>query len=111
MASTNFDTQAAVPALRNSGLDEGPAIAIVNTVRDAQSASLDEVATKVDLEASVTVVRADLEASVTVVRADLEASVAGLRADFYRALWIQGAGLVAIQIAIAGFIVSFVKLL
>ena len=89
MASTSFDTQAAVSALRDSGLDEGPAIAIVNTVRDAQSASLAEVAT----------------------RADLEASVARLRADLYRALWIQGAGLVAIQIAIAGFIITSVRLL
>ena len=122
MASTNFDTQAAVSALRDSGLDEGPAIVIVNTVGDAQSASLDEVATRVDLEASVAVVRtdleasvavvrADLEASVAVVRADLEASVAGLKADFFRALWIQGAGLAAIQVAIAGFIVTLVKLL
>ena len=100
MASTSFDTQAAVSALRDSGLDEGPAIAIVNTVRDAQFSSLDEVATRVDLEASV-----------AVVRSDLEASVAGLKSDFYRALWIQGAGLVAIQIAIAGFIVTLVKLL
>ena len=89
MASATFDTQAAVAALRDSGLDEGPAIAIVNTVRDAQSASLGEMATKVDLEASI----------------------AGLRADLYRALWIQGAGLVAIQIALAGFIVTVVKLL
>ena len=39
MASTTFDTQAAVSALRDSGLDEGPAIAIVNTIRDAQSSS------------------------------------------------------------------------
>ena len=95
-----FPGEAAVSALRDSGLDEGPAIAIVNTVRDAQSSSLDEVATRVDLEASV-----------AVVRSDLEASVAGLKSDFYRALWIQGAGLVAIQIAIAGFIVTLVKLL
>ena len=80
MASTTFDTQAAVLALRDSGLDEGPAIAIVNTLRDALGTSLDEVSTKADL--------------------------AVLRADLYRALWIQGAGLVAIQIALAGFIVK-----
>lgn len=98
MASASFDTQAAVTVLRDSGIDEAPAIAIVNTVRDAQSASLAEVATKVDLEASV-----------AVVRADLEATVAGLKADFYRALWIQGAGLVVIQIAIAGFIITAVQ--
>ena len=85
MASTSFDTQAAVAALRNSGLDEGPAIAIVNTIRDAQSASLAEVATKADL--------------------------AVLKAELFRALWLQGAGLVAIQIAIAGFIITSVRLL
>ena len=71
--------------MRNSGLDEGPAIAIVNTIRDAQSASLAEVATKHDL--------------------------AVLKAELFRALWIQGAGLVAIQIAIAGFIITSVRLL
>ena len=92
MASATFDTQAAVAALRDSGLDEGPAIAIVNTLRDALGTSLDEVATKADL---------------AVVRADL----AVLRAALYRALWIQGAGLVGVQIAIAGFIITSVKLL
>ena len=89
MASTTFDTQAAVMALRDSGLDEGPAIAIVNTLREALTVSMEEVATK----------------------SDLETAVAGLRADLFRALWIQGAGLVAIQIAIAGFIVTLVKVL
>ncbi len=96
MASTTFDTQAAVTGLRNSGLDEGPAIAIVNTLRDALSAGLDEGATKADLEAT---------------KADLESTVADLRADLYRALWIQGAGLVTIQIAIAGVVVALIKLL
>ncbi len=98
MASTTFDTRAAVTGLRNSGLGEGPAIAIaiVNTLRDALSASLDEVATKADLEAT---------------KADLESTVADLRADLYRALWIQGAGLVTIQIAIAGVVVALIKLL
>ena len=60
MASTTFDTQAAVLALRDSGLDEGPAIAIVNTLRDALGTSLDEVSTKADLEATVAELRADL---------------------------------------------------
>ena len=89
MASTTFDTQAAVAVLRDSGLEEAPAIAIVNTIRDALTVSLAEVATK----------------------SDLENAVAGLRADLFRALWIQGAGLVAIQIAIAGFIITAVRLL
>ena len=55
----------------------------MNTIRDAQSASLAEVATKADL--------------------------AILKAELFRALWIQGAGLVVIQIAIAGFIITAVQ--
>ena len=85
MASTSFDTQAAVTVLRDSGVEEAPAIAIVNTIRDAQTSSLADVATKADL--------------------------AILKAELFRALWIQGAGLVAIQIAIAGFIITSVRLL
>ena len=85
MASTTFDTQAAVTVLRDSGVEETPAIAIVNTIRDAQTSSLADVATKADL--------------------------AILKAELFRALWIQGAGLVAIHIAIAGFIITAVRLL
>ena len=85
MASTTFDTQAAVTVLRDSGVEEAPAIAIVNTIRDAQTSSLADVATKADL--------------------------AILKAELFRALWIQGAGLVAIHIAIAGFIITAVRLL
>lgn len=85
MASTTFDTQAAVTVLRHSGVEEAPAIAIVNTIRDAQTSSLADVATKADL--------------------------AILKAELFRALWIQGAGLVAIHIAIAGFIITAVRLL
>ena len=48
-------------------------------MRDAATADRDEFATKTDL--------------------------AVLRADMYRALWIQGAGIVGAQLAIAGFIV------
>ena len=57
----------------------------MNTLRDAQSSDLAEVATKTDL--------------------------AILKAELFRALWIQGAGLVAIQIAIAGFIITSVRFL
>lgn len=85
MASISFDTQAAVTVLRDSGVEEAPAIAIVNTIRDAQTSSLADVATKADL--------------------------AILKAELFRALWIQGAGLVAIHIAIAGFIITAVRLL
>ena len=35
--------------------------------------------------------------------------LAVLRADMYRALWIQGAGIVGAQIAIAGFVVHLLS--
>ena len=34
--------------------------------------------------------------------ADLKAEIANLRAEIFRALWIQGAGIVSIQFAVAG---------
>ena len=49
MSAGTFDTHAAVTALREAGLDEAPAVAIVNTVRDAASADHSGLATKADL--------------------------------------------------------------
>ena len=67
MTSRTFDTHAAVIALRNAGIDETQAEAIVNTVRDAAGADRSELVT---------------------------------RGELYRALWIQGAGIVAILTAL-----------
>ena len=82
MTASTFDTHAAVIALRNAGIDEAQAEAIVNTMRDAAGASRSDLATKADLPA-------------------LREDIAALRADFYRALWIQGG---AIVIILGGFI-------
>ena len=49
MNAAIFDTHAAVKALRDAGLDEAPAVAIVNTVRDAASADHSDLATKADI--------------------------------------------------------------
>ena len=78
MNAATFDTHAAVIALRDAGIDETQAEAIVNTVRDAAGTSRDELATK----------------------AELTAAIAVLRADLYRALWIQGGAVVAILTAL-----------
>lgn len=48
MNPATFDTHAAVTALREAGLDDAHATAIVNTVRDAVG---EQVATKADLAA------------------------------------------------------------
>ena len=58
----------------------------MDTLSDAFS---DTVATKADIAA--------LEAST-------KAEIANLKAEMFRALWIQGAGLVGVQLAIAGLL-------
>ena len=70
MDVTTFDTHRAVKALRDAGTDEAMAEAIVNTASAAAGHERDALATKSDL--------------------------AGLRADLYRALWMQGAAIVAV---------------
>ena len=50
MPLTTIDTHAAVTVLRDAGIDEAPAAAIVNTVHDA-SIGRAGLATKADLEA------------------------------------------------------------
>ena len=51
MNAPPFDTHAAVLALRSTGLDEAQAEAIVNTVRDANTAGREDLATKADIAA------------------------------------------------------------
>lgn len=82
---TTFDTHAAVNSLRDAGIEERHAEAIVNTMRDAADVDRGRLATKEDLAHFVT------------------------RGEFYRALWIQAAALIGAQIAIAGFIVHLLR--
>ena len=76
MAASTFDTLAAADELRDAGFDEKQARASVGIQQSART----ELAT----------------------RADLEAPAARLEATLYRALWIQGTGVVVI---IGAFIV------
>jgi len=80
MNTTSFDTLDAMRRLEQAGMDRAQAEATVETMRDAQTA----LATKADLFET---------------RAALKADLSELRADLYRALWIQGAGIVAINSA------------
>ena len=77
MSTSTFDTLNAMRRLEEAGMDRAQAEATVETMRDAHA----EFATKSDLAA--------LESRLLVALAEL-------RADLYRALWIQGAGIVAI---------------
>ena len=78
MNGTAFDTLAAAKALREAGFEDRQAEAVTGVVRHAVGAGRDTLATK----------------------ADLETGLAGLRADIYRALWAQGAGLIAVMTAL-----------
>ncbi len=80
MTAPTFDTQAGVTKLRSAGIDEPAANSIVEVVSDATSPF--------------------------VTRDMLTTELSGLRADMltamYRALWIQGAGIVVVGGGIIG---------
>ena len=80
MSTSTFDTLDAMRRLEQAGMERAQAEATVETMREAQS----ELATKADLAA---------------LESRLLLALAELRADLYRALWIQGAGIVAINSA------------
>ena len=81
MSTSAFDALDAMRRLEQAGMERAQAEATVETIRDAQS----ELATK-----------ADLQSGLTTLEHRLRTVLAELRADLYRALWIQGAGIVAI---------------
>ena len=81
MATTTFDTRQAVRKLQAAGFAETQADAVVDTLAAAFS---DTVATKADI-------------------ADLKAEIANLRGEMFRALWIQGGGIVALIVGLLKF--------
>ena len=82
--NADFDTLGAAKTLREAGFDQSQAEGVAGVVRDGRAG----LATKADIAA---------------VRADLRADIAALRADIYRALRMQGAGLVAVMAALRLF--------
>ena len=82
------------------------------TIRELEDAAISrsdaELATKADLKAGIT----DLKAGITDLKAEianLKAEIANLKSEVFRALWIQGAGLVGIQLAIAGLLFAAIR--
>ncbi len=82
MTTITFDTRKAVRNLKAVGFEEPQADAIVDTLGDAFS---DTVATRLDI-------------------AGVETKIAGLKAEMFRALWIQGAGIVALTVGLTKWI-------
>ena len=87
MSTSTFDTLDAMRRLEQAGMERAQAEATVETIREAQS----ELATKADLF--------DLRSELTALEHRLRTAMSELRVDLYRALWIQGAGIVAINSA------------
>ena len=98
MDATAYNALATARRLREAGFDQKQAEAIADELRGAATADRDTLATRADIEST----RAEIQATkveIRATRADIEAAVAGLEARLYRALWVQGGGIVAIVAA------------
>ena len=74
MNASTFDTHAAFTALRDTGLDEAPAVAIVNTVRDAAASDHADLATAIaDLKADMLKVAVGVAIGIVIANATLTA--------------------------------------
>ena len=80
MSANPFDTLSTAQDLEAAGIERKQAEAIAKAINHGD----ERAATKADLAAT---------------KADLEAAIAALRADLYRALWMQGAAIVAVVLA------------
>ena len=83
MTTYTLDTHATIRELEGAGMDSRQAEAVVAAISRSDA----ELATK----------------------ADLKAEIANLKSEVFRALWIQGAGLVGIQLAIAGLLFAAIR--
>ena len=84
MSANTFDTLDAMRRLEKAGMERTQAEATVETIRDAHAGLATNAALRTDLAA---------------LESRLCSAIAELRTDVYRALWIQGAGIVAINAA------------
>ena len=82
---TDFDTLACARKLREAGVEAKQAEAHAEIARTIRAG----LATK-----------ADLDAGLNGLELRFDARIAALRADIYRALWVQGAGLIAVMTAL-----------
>ena len=130
MATTGFDTLKVSQDLKAAGFNEAQAGAIVRSMAGAFQDGM--IATKSDfdkLRASTTsefaAVRVEIDklrtsttAEFAAVRVEMDklrvsttADIANLKAEVFRALWIQGAGIVGIHLAIGGLLFAAIRFL
>jgi len=96
MATYTIDTHATIRELEDAGMDPRQAEVVVAAISRSDA----ELATKSDLKAEI----AELRGNIEKLEASTKADIANLKAEVFRALWIQGAGIV-------GLVVGLTKLL
>lgn len=99
MPLSTFDTHAAVSALRDAGIDEAHAIAIVNTVRDARVVHT-HLATKGDIEE----LRAATRAYMAELRGADHADIKSARSESRWMLSFLAALMLAMAARMFGFV-------
>jgi len=123
MAATGFDTLKVSQDLKAAGFNETQAGAIVRSMAGAFQDGM--IATKSDIDKLQASTRADVDklrtsttaefAAVRVeignLRASTTADIANLKAEVFRALWIQGVGIVGIHLAIGGLLFAAIRFL
>ena len=123
MSTTGFDTLKVSQDLKAAGFNEAQAGAIVRSMAGAFQDEM--IATKSDIDklqsstrADVDKLRASTTAEFAAVRAEMDklrvsttADIANLKAEVFRALWIQGAGIVGIHLAIGGLLFAAIRFL
>ncbi len=92
LATHTLGTHATIRELEDAGMDSRQPEAVVASISRSDA----ELAAKADLKAGII---------------DLKAEIANLKSEVFRALWIQGAGLVGIQLAIAGWLFAAIRFL
>ena len=105
MATTGFDTLKVGQDLKAAGFNEAQAGAIVRSMAGAFQDGM--IATKSDIDK----LRASTRADVDKLRTSTTADIANLKAEVFRALWIQGAGIVGIHLAIGGLLFAAIRFL
>ena len=105
MATTGFDTLKVSQDLKAAGFNEAQAGAIVRSMAGAFQDGM--IATKSDIDK----LRASTRADVDKLRTSTTADIANLKAEVFRALWIQGAGIVGIHLAIGGLLFAAIRFL
>ena len=92
MGTYTIDTHATIRELEDAGMDSRQAEVVVAAISRSDA----ELATKSDLKAEI----AELRGNIEKLEASSKADIANLKAEVFRALWIQGAGIVALIVGL-----------